>query len=145
MITFLDLMARFPDETTCRWFLERKRWPDGLITCPRCGAKAYRLTARPFHYLCKSGMQSIVPGTGKVVRCDRKNGYRFSVLTRTVFENTNYPIREWLRVIFLMLHSSKGMRAHQVYRVLGIGSYETAWSICHRIRAAIAARQTTEA
>jgi len=136
-MTFRELLARFPDEKACREFLEHKRWPDGAITCPRCHGKAYKLTARPFHYLCKSGKQSAEPETGKLVTCDKKNGYRFSVITRTVFENTNYPLREWFRVIFLMFHSKKGMSAHQVHRMLGTGSYETAWFMCHRIRAAM--------
>ncbi len=66
-----------------------------------------------------------------------KNGYRFSVLTRTVFENTNIKLRDWFKVIFLMFHSKKGMSALQIHRMLGTGSYETAWFMCHRIRAAM--------
>jgi ISXO2-like transposase domain/Transposase zinc-ribbon domain len=136
-MTMRELLERFPDEKACRAFLATKRWPDGVVKCPRCGEKAYTLKARPFHYLCKSGKQSAEPETGKVVTCDKKNGYRFSVITRTVFENTNYPVREWFRVAFLMLSSKKGMSAHQIYRMLGMGSYETAWFMCHRIRAAM--------
>lgn len=136
-VTLRELLAKFPDEASCKALLERKRWPDGVITCPRCGEKAYKLKARPFHYLCKSGKESKEPATGKVVVCHKKNGYRFSVITRTVFENTNYPLREWFRAIFLMMHSKKGMSAHQVHRMLGTGSYETAWFMCHRIRAAM--------
>lgn len=136
-MTLRELLARFPDNDACKAFLERKRWPDGEINCPRCGGKAYKLAARPFHYLCKSGKESVDKSTGEVFVCQKKNGYRFSVITRTVFENTNYPLREWFRVIFLVFHSKKGMSAHQVHRMLGTGSYETAWFMCHRIRAAM--------
>ena len=136
-MTFRELLARFPDESSCKTFLEQKRWPDGSPNCPRCGEKAYRLKARPFHYLCKSGKQSATPETGEIVTCHKKNGYRFSVITRTVFENTNYPLREWFRVIFFMFHAKKGMSAHQIHRMLGTGSYETAWYMCTRIRAAM--------
>jgi hypothetical protein len=136
-MNFRELLARFPDEPSCKAFLEKKRWPDGIVKCPRCGTKAYKLKARPFHYLCKSGKQSTVPDTGEVVTCGKQNGYRFSVITRTVFENTNYPLREWFRVIFLMFHSKKGMSAHQIHRMIGTGSYETAWYMCTRIRAAM--------
>jgi hypothetical protein len=136
-MTFRELLARFPDETSCKAFLASKRWPDGVIKCPRCGEKAYTLKARPFHYLCKSGKESVVPEIGGMVTCHRKNGYRFSVITRTVFENTNYPLREWFRLIFLMFHSKKGMSALQIHRMLGTGSYETAWYMCTRIRAAM--------
>ena len=108
------------------------------VKCPRCGGKAYRLKGRrAFHYLCKSGKQTVDKETGEVVTCHKQNGYRFSVITRTVFENTNYPLREWFRVIFFMLHSKKGMSAHQIHRMIGTGSYETAWYMCTRIRAAM--------
>ncbi|HTY57016.1 MAG TPA: transposase, partial [Candidatus Binataceae bacterium] len=73
-MTFRELLARFPDETSCKAFLERKRWPDGEVKCPRCGGKAYRLKARPFHYLCKSGKQTT--DVSGAVTCDKKNGYR---------------------------------------------------------------------
>src|SRR5438552_18599336 len=136
-MTFRELLVRFPDETSCKAFLETKRWPDSVIKCPRCGEKAYKLKTRPFHYLCKSGKQSATPETGEIVTCGKQNGYRFSVITRTVFENTNYPLREWFRVIFLMFHSKKGMSAHQIHRMIGTGSYETAWYMCTRIRAAM--------
>src|SRR5260221_9536704 len=38
----------------------------------------------------------------------------------------------------MMLTSKKGVSALQVYRVMGFGSYKTAWYMCHRIRAALA-------
>ncbi len=135
-MTFRQLLERFPDDKACKAFLAEKRWPNGEVTCPRCGSKAYTLKARPFHYLCKSGKESTDPNGSKVT-CDKKNGYRFSILTRTVFENTNYPLREWFKVIFLMFHSKKGMSAHQIHQMLGTGSYQTAWFMCHRIRSAM--------
>ena len=135
-LTFRELLARFSDEKDCKAFLEFKRWPDGVIKCPRCSGKAFKLASRPFHYVCKSGAQHIDKRTGEVLTCS-KNGYRFSVLTRTVFENTNIKLRDWFKVIFLMFHSKKGMSALQIHRMLGTGSYETAWFMCHRIRAAM--------
>ncbi len=142
--TLGEFLKQFPDNDSCKAFLERKRWPDGVIKCPRCGEKAYRLAARPFYYLCKSGKQSTEPETGTVVICHKRNGYRFSVISRTVFENTNYPLIVWFRVILLMLHSKKGISAHQIHRTMGTGSYETAWYLCHRIRAAMHDDQFTQ-
>jgi transposase-like protein len=135
-MTFRELLARFSDEADCKAFLEHKRWPDGAIKCPRCGGKAFKVTSRPFHYVCKSGAETLDKRTGELMVCS-KNGYRFSVITRTVFENTNIKLKEWFKVIFLMFHSKKGMSALQIHRMLGTGSYETAWFMCHRIRAAM--------
>ena len=121
-MTIAQLLERFPDEEACKRYLMERRWPNGMA-CPRCGnTKVWHVGHRPFHWVCKA--------------C-QKNGYRFSVITKTVFENTNYPLREWFKVIFLMMQSKKGMSALQIHRMLGTGSYETAWYMCHRIRAAM--------
>jgi ISXO2-like transposase domain len=69
--------------------------------------------------------------------CRTGNAYRFSHLVGTIFENTNKPLREWFRVIHLMLTSKKGMSALQIYRYMGFGSYRTAWYMCHRVRAGL--------
>jgi hypothetical protein len=122
-MTINQLLERFPDDTTCKRYLVERRWPEGIIACPKCGnVKVWHVTHRPFHWICKA--------------CN-KNGYRFSVISGTIFENTKYPLREWFKVIFLMAQSKKGMSALQIHRMLGTGSYETAWYMCHRIRAAM--------
>ncbi len=121
-MTLNQLLAKFLDEDTCKRYLVERRWPNG-VTCPKCGnAKVFHVTHRPFHWVCK--------------KCHR-NGYRFSVISGTVFENTKYPLRDWFKVIFLLSQSKKGMSALQIHRMLGTGSYETAWYMCHRIRAAM--------
>jgi hypothetical protein len=125
-ITLNGLITRFSSEEACKQFLTEKRWPNG-IQCPRCkSAKVYALKApRLFHWVCKNK------------GCGGRNGYRFSVITKTIFENTNYPLQTWLQVIYLMTQSKKGISALQIHRQIGSGDYRTAWYICHRIRAAM--------
>ncbi len=125
MMTLNRLLATFQTEEDCKRFLVSKRWPDG-VQCPKCGnKKVFHVTHRPFHWVCKAK------------ECGGRNGYRFSVITKTIFENTKYPLRTWFKVIFLMMHSKKGVSAHQIHRMFGTGSYETAWYMCTRIRAAM--------
>src|SRR2546427_6278084 len=82
-----ELLEKFQTEDDCKAYLVAKRWPTD-VTCPKCGnEKVYALKARPFHWVCK--------------RCN-KNGYRFSVISGTIFENTKCPLRDWFKVIFLM-------------------------------------------
>jgi transposase-like protein len=120
-----QLKAKFSNEEACKSYLKALRWPKD-VTCPRCGnEKVYTLKARPFHWLCKAK------------DCGGKNGYRFSVISGTVFENTNYPLSTWFEVIYLMTQSKKGMSALQIHRQIGSGDYRTAWYMCHRIRAAM--------
>lgn len=122
-VTFKDFDRIFPDETACKLYLVARRWPDG-VTCPKCGnAKVYELT-KPFHWVCKSDQHT--------------HAYRFSLYVGTIFENTNYPLLTWFRVLYLMLSSKKGMSALQIHRMIGSGSYRTAWYIAHRLRAGLA-------
>ena len=119
-MTTAQFEARFPigDDEACLRYLVARRWPEG-VHCPRCGntdlydASSYK----PFHWQCRE--------------C-APQGYRFSCLSGTIFENTKKPLRDWYRVAHLMLASKKGMSALQIQRMLGFGSYETAHSMCHK-------------
>src|SRR5215467_11261141 len=85
-MTLAQLVARFSSEEECKKFLKSLRWPKG-VRCPRCNnEKVYELKARPFHWVCKNK------------ECGGKNGYRFSVISKTIFENTKYPLRTWFQV-----------------------------------------------
>src|SRR6202011_2419363 len=107
-MTLNDLLERFPTEESCKAFLAEKRWPNGVY-CPRCGnAKVFHVPHRAFHWVCKSGRTSM-DGTGKRAVCHKRNGYRFSVISGTIFQDTKWPLRDWFRVAFLMYQSKKGM------------------------------------
>jgi len=124
MMKLSQLMAMFETEDACRDFLVKHRWPDG-VECPRCGnKKVYTLKHKPYHWQCH--------------QCAKK-GYRFSVISGTIFENTKYPLKIWFQVAFMMLHSKKGMSALQIKRMVfhDKASYETVWYMCMRIRAAM--------
>jgi transposase-like protein len=123
-MTIPQFEAMFPDEDACAAYLVSHRWPDG-VHCPRCGSvKVSALTTMTFKWQCYD--------------CAPDTSYRFSHITGTVFENTNKPLRQWFQVIHMMMTAKKGVSALQVQRVMGFGSYETAWSMCHRIRAGLA-------
>jgi transposase-like protein len=125
-MTFADWEKAFPDENSCAAYLTANRWPSGTIRCPRCGntlVKPHGTMA--FNWLCNECSPS---GTN----------YRFSVIAGTIFENTNKPLRDWFRVIHIMLTSKKGISALQIHRMMGFGSYKTAWYMCHRVRAGLA-------
>src|SRR6476469_8665251 len=124
-ITLGQLMKQFSTEEACKEHLKNLRWPNG-VECPRCNnKKVYGLKKRPFHWVCKAK------------ECGGPNGYRFSVIAKTIFENTNYPLTTWFQVIYLMMQSKKGISALQIHRQIGSGDYRTAWYMCHRIRAAM--------
>ena len=114
----MGLMDAYGSEDRCREILEELRWPNG-VECPRCqSAKLSRIASRA-QYDCDS--------------C----GYQFSVTAGTIFHDSHLPLRKWFVATYLMTESRKGISANQIKRMLGIGSYRTAWYLCHRIRAAM--------
>jgi transposase-like protein len=120
--TLAQTMQMFATEDACKAYIRDLRWPDG-VKCPRCqDAHVHEVGKKPWHWQCR--------------KCN-KNGYRFSVITGTIFENTKYPLVTWFQVAYLMCQSKKGMSALQIHRQIGSGSYETAWYMCTRIRAAM--------
>ena len=123
-MTIGQFERQFPHENSCLNYLKLNRWPDGIVRCPRCGFPAREHGTKPFHWQCSN--------------CAPETTYRFSVLVDTIFENTNKPLRDWFRVVHMMLTSKKGVSALQVQRVMGFGSYRTAWYMCHRVRAGLA-------
>ena len=117
-ISLLTLMDRYNDDAKCRDTLESIRWPAG-VACLRCGDMDVGEIESRDQYCCRS--------------CD----YRFSVTAGTIMHDSHLPLRTWFLAIYLMCESKKGMSAHQLWRTLGIGSYKTAWYLCHRIREAM--------
>ena len=141
METLDDFDRRFPNDEACKQYLMDQRWPDGAVKCPRCGNEKVYVLARKFNWVCKSGKESLNKETGEVLTCDKKNGYRFSIITHTIFENTKRPLRSWFKIAFLMLVSKKGVSALQLHRMMygskHLNNYHTTWYQCMRLRAAM--------
>src|ERR1700677_601801 len=55
-------------------------------------------------------------------------------------ESSHVPLHKWALAFRLMAASKKGVSAHQLMRMLGLGSYRTAWFMAHRVREAMADR-----
>jgi transposase-like protein len=116
--TVEEMIVAFRDEEHCRRLLEGMVWPDGRI-CPACGYKrsiaiAGRDTgkrrARPGLYQCSNG--------------DCR--FQFTVTTHTPLHSTKLPLRVWLKAMWLMLQSDKGLSSVRLAEILGV-SQPTAW------------------
>jgi transposase-like protein len=116
----------FHDEDKAREALEAVRWPNGPV-CPHCG------NADPESMPLVEGVKrSHRPG---LRYCNACHG-QFTVTVGTVFELSKIPLSKWWLAMHLMGASKKGISAHRLWRMLGFGSYRTAWFMCHRIREA---------
>lgn len=121
-----DLTApHFTNEEAARAHYEAIRWPDGPI-CPHCGSinnatKMAGKTTRPGLYKCK----------------EKECRKPFTATMGSVYEKSHIPLHKWLLATHIMCASKKGVSAHQLWRMLGFGSYKTAWFMAHRIREAM--------
>jgi len=115
--TLQEFEARFSTEEGCREYLFQLRWPEGF-RCPRCGCgKAWAVRATLF-------------------QCSSCNG-QTPVTAGTVFQDTRKPLSVWFRAMWFVTGQKNGASALGLQRVLGLGSYRTAWSWLHKLRRAM--------
>ena len=116
-MTFTEFTTKFAAEDQCRDYLFRLRWPNGFI-CPKC-----KRTDEPWKvgglYTCKT--------------CRHQS----SVTAGTIFQDTRKPLRDLFTAIWWITTQKNGASAKGLQQVLGLGSYQTAWTWLHKIRTAM--------
>lgn len=55
----------------------------------------------------------------------------------TIFERTRSPLRTWFAAMWFVTSQKDGASALGLKRVLGLGSYQTAWTWLHKLRRAM--------
>ncbi|HLE31994.1 MAG TPA: IS1595 family transposase, partial [Bacteroidota bacterium] len=114
----LDVANRFPDDKSCREFLEFSRWGTKPV-CPHCGSvrKIYRIN------------------DGKLFKCAdcRK---QFTVRVGTIFEDSALPLQKWFMAVYLITAHKKGISSVQLGKDIGV-TQKSAWFMLHRIRYAV--------
>lgn len=127
-LTLMEVMRRFSTEEAAREYMESIRWPNGPV-CPHCGnangAKISKIAANP--------AAKVRPGLHHCAKCDQQ----FTVTVGTVCEDSHIPLNKWLVAFYMMCASKTQISALQLQRQLEIGSYRSAWFLCHRIRFAL--------
>jgi transposase-like protein len=127
-LTLMQIAQRFSTEEAAREYFEKLRWPDGP-TCPHCGnadqERVYKVTPNP--------QKKIRSGLYKCAECLQS----FTVTVGTVCEDSHIPLNKWLIGFYMMCASKTQVSALQLQRQLEIGSYRSAWFMCHRIRFAL--------
>ncbi len=61
-------------------------------------------------------------------------GLRTSASAGTIFDCTRTPLTVWFTACWLFATQKDGISALALQRALGIGSYQTAWAMLHRLR-----------
>jgi len=118
----LEFQSRFPGERECYEYLVKTRFPMGFL-CPRCGSSMSGSIITRDLWQCK-GCRTQVSATAG-----------------TMFHRTRTSLQHWFWAIFLVAKDKRGHSALQLSKELDI-PYERAWLMMHKIRTAMAYRDT---
>ena len=115
--TLIEFEEWFSSEEACLQYLRRLRWRYGF-RCPGCGGEKAWPTSR---------------GELRCAACQRQT----SPTSGTIFQGTTKPLRLWFHAMWHITNQKFGASALGLQRVLGFGSYQTAWAWLHKLRRAM--------
>jgi transposase-like protein len=116
----MDAIVHFDDYTNCHRFMVSLRWPEGTVTCPRCGS-----------------MHVVYLEKSRVWKCYGKHDHaKFSLKTGTVFEDSPIGLNKWLTAVWMITNAKNGISSHEIHRSIGV-TQKTAWFMLQRIRLAM--------
>lgn len=115
--TYRQFTSFFSDEKSCREYLDRLRFRDGFC-CLGCGGTEF-WRASDHSRVCRI--------------CKR----RTSATAGTIFHRSHMPLSTWFAAMWFVTSQKNGVPALGLQRALGLGSYETAWSMLHKLRRAM--------
>lgn len=110
----MEFENMFRTEQDCIDYLESLRWPNGF-ECPRCGSIRFWKKNKG-RYECSD--------------CHKET----TVTNDTIFHKTTKPLLIWFRAIWWIVAQKNGVSAKGLQKVLGLGSYQTAWTWLHKFR-----------
>lgn len=118
--TLLEAVRYFSDIDVCREYMVGLKWPDGKITCPKCGGdRVGRIASR---------------GTFK---CMAKECHKqFSAKVGTIFEDSPLDLCKWFVAVWCIANAKNGISSCELARALGV-TQKSAWFMLHRIRLAM--------
>ena len=118
--TLIEAVKHFADLQVCHAYMVRLKWPDGKITCEKCGGDKVGYIVSRCKFQCKT----------KGCRA------QFSVKTGTIFEDSPLGLDKWFIAIWCVINAKNGVSSYEIHRALGV-TQKTAWFMDHRIRLAM--------
>ena len=121
--TLLEAARYFADPNVCHEYMIQIRWPDGKITCPKCGSD------RVGHVASR-----------RLLQCKAKDCRKqFSVKVGTIFEDSPLPLDKWFIALWCIVNAKNGISSHKLSRAIGV-TQKSCWHMLHRIRVAMKAK-----
>jgi transposase-like protein len=121
--TLLDAVRYFTDPKVCFETMLAVKWPDGKITCPKCGCDKVGVIRSRSMLQCKEAT------------CRKQ----FSVKVDTIFEDSPLGLDKWFVAVWCIANAKNGISSCELARALGV-TQKTAWHMLHRVRLAMKTR-----
>src|SRR5271155_1322256 len=116
--TLQQAIVYFSDPERAFRYALNLRWPDGVVSCPRCGSErnSFIKTRRIwFCFGCKK---------------------QFTLNVGTIFEDSPLGLDKWMCAFWMLCNCKNGVSSCEVARAIGI-TQKSAWFMMHRIRRAL--------
>src|SRR3989475_8601654 len=118
--TLQEAIKFFSNSDNLREYLVARRWPDGVVRCPRCGSVAVSFQEKYNRY-----------------QCGKKHDLRqFTLKTGTIFEDSPIGLDKWLLAMWMVVNCKNGVSSYEIHRAIKV-TQKTAWFMDHRIRLAL--------
>ena len=116
--TLQEAIVYFSDPQRCFDYAVKLRWPNGKVSCPRCGSDR--------HYYIKTRRLWLCRGCNK----------QFTVKVGTIFEDSPLPLDKWMTAFWMICNCKNGVSSMEIHRTLGI-TQKSAWFMLQRLRLAM--------
>jgi len=113
--TLQEAIIYFSDPDRALQYALNLRFPDGLISCPRCGSEKHSFIKTRRIWMCYG--------------CKKQ----FSLKVGTIFEDSALGLDKWMCAYWLICNSKNGISSCELARSIGV-TQKSAWHILHRIR-----------
>jgi transposase-like protein len=125
--TLQEAIRYFADPDNALAYMVRLRWPDGVVTCPKCGRADVVFLKNQRKWQCKS----------------THDHRQFSAKVGTIFEDSPIPLDKWLTAVWMLSNCRNGVSSYEIGRTIGV-TQKSAWFMLHRIRLGMQGKSTVK-
>lgn len=113
--TLQEAIVYFSDPARAFQYAINLRWPNGVVTCPRCGGENHSFIKTRNTWYCNP--------------CKKQ----FTLKVGTIFEDSPLGLDKWMCAYWILCNSKNGVSSCEMARTLGI-TQKSAWFMLHRVR-----------
>jgi transposase-like protein len=116
--TLQEAIIYFSDPDRCFQYALNLRWPNGVVSCPRCGPEKHSFIKTRRIWFCSG--------------CKKQ----FTLKVGTIFEDSPLGLDKWMCAFWMICNCKNGVSSCEIARSIGI-TQKSAWFMMHRIRKAM--------